>query len=128
MGYYIKETVGDVTVEIGYNTLEELQARLKEIEPKHITAEAVKVESIEPCEPERPEEHKGSYLVYWPGAEEAKAWIHDSLQLAMDDINESIYTTPRLYELGREIPLKRKTIIENPHPQLGKALTRWELA
>jgi len=71
MSYYIKETVGDVSVEIGYNTLEELQARLRDTDPKCgpvPVKEEVNFESYAVpthCEPEQPEEPKERlYLVY----------------------------------------------------------------
>ena len=127
MSYYIKETVGDVTVEIGYNTLGELQARLREIDPntnhQGPPYEAVEVETVDPHEPEQPEERKGLYLIYWPGTHVGTAWVHETVEAALADINEADCGTPQLYELGREIPLKKRTVYE----QLNKVGVKWSV-
>jgi len=114
--------MGYLTVEIGYNTLEELQARLREIQgPKCVPPEVVEVETVEPREHKQPEERL--YLVYWPGTHVGTAWIHDSLENALADINEADCGTPQLYELGREIPLNPRTV----HEQLNKVVVKWSV-
>ena len=45
------------------------------------------------------------------------------MENALADINEADCGTPELYELGRQIPLKQRTV----HEQLNKVGVKWSV-